>query len=143
MGRTVSAIITLLGINYASLLTAALSNAMGWSSSERSALNLCLREQARTTMKVMAATVIQLWFRRKKSPVGLDSKQMQRLLMAKKQFYTAHTLSLLGIEDCADANSKVLIPRLSRLNRIHAAQSSGLPPLARSETRCPDVDRLV
>ena len=107
MGRTVGALATLLGINYASLLTAALSKAMAWQSEERAALNLCLREQARTNMQVQAATVISLWWRRKKSPSGLTLKQMHRLVIAKKAFSAAHKLALLDIEECADTQVKI------------------------------------
>jgi len=106
MGRTVAATVTLLGINYCSLLTAALSNALSWSPEEKSALNLCNREQARGRVQETAAAVLGLWWRRR-CQGWLTKKQRAKLDKMKRVFQSTAKVANMDIEDCADSSVKI------------------------------------
>jgi len=106
MGRTVAATVTLLGINYCSLLTAALSNALSWSPEEKSALNLCNREQARSHVQEMASAILGLWWKRR-SAGFLTKKQRAKLDRMKRLFASTIKIATMDIEDCADTTVKI------------------------------------
>lgn len=87
------------------MLSAALSNTLSWSPQERAALNLCIREQARAQARAMAATVLGLWWRKRRK--GLTDKDQDRLQRSKRIFLRNLEVSVLDIEDCADFSVKI------------------------------------
>jgi len=105
--RAVAGGMGLLGIVLASLLTAALSSALQFTTHEMSALLILQREQARRDLFLKAVLIVQYWWRvRKKKRLSSRQRKMDMFDLGLK-FRHKKRETQVEVEDLAADNSKI------------------------------------
>lgn len=105
-GRFTCAAAAIFGIVNAALLTAALCNGVQWSAEESAAVRLFEREEARSALGPAAASLIVMWWRKKRQSVQ-SNEFLARLLAVRMRFQTIKKVAMVEMDDCVDHKTRV------------------------------------
>ena len=113
VGRAIACAFGMCGIMITALLTAGLTNALAWTSEEKSALNLCYREKSRRDQIGLAVRLLQLWFRRQRlqkhgaTQAEIDDSTPESFWQTKREFARARRATQVEIDDLAGEGLKI------------------------------------
>ena len=107
-GRSVAAVAVICGVIIACVTTAALGNLMVFAPSEHTAMAIMEREKSRQVLRVFAANMIALWWRRWRSPGKISKRQRKMDLHGyRREFVAAQQMLQVEVEQCASVSTKI------------------------------------